>query len=101
MQGELVRVDPGRQCNGELTARGDVDAQTFLDSQSSHCPAQKRLACVDDVAGTERSDGLTTAVAQMLLVVHEHRCSELGREVEGTHPTDSQLAVDNGCGVGK
>ena len=80
MEDDPFGREAGVQRDVELTAGGDVEVQALLRHQAGHRDAQERLARVRDAAGAEEAGVLPAAAAEIVLVVHEQRRAEVGRQ---------------------
>ncbi len=93
VEGAALGRHPGGEGDVQLAARGDVEQQALLVGEAGHGGAEEGLRGVDHPVGTEGVERLAATVAQVLLVVDEHRCAVLGGEVDDAHAADGERAV--------
>ena len=98
---EILSGRPSRKRDGHLPTGRDVERHLLLDGERSHRLAQEGLGRVRD-AFSETRNSFAAAAAHVVLVVDEHRCADVLRELQQVDPADAQVTVsgDSG-GVGK
>ena len=96
----LARRAGGRR-DVQLSPRCHVEHHALVERELGHGATQERLRRVGDAIGEGR-DRLSTAGAQVRLVVHEQRRAELARQfVRGTFADRQPAAFVDGGGVGQ
>ncbi len=106
--GVAVQDDPRRrhaagQSGGQLAARADGHAGTFGRGPPRHCGAQQRHSGVDQLDIGKRGAVPADAGPEVFFVHQVGGCAELGRDLGGRHPADTQSAsfVDVRCSAAR
>ena len=95
--GIAVQDDPRRrhaagQGGGQLAARADGHADTFVGRPPGHCGTQQRHSGIDQLDIGERGAIRADAGPKIVFIHHVGGCAEFGRDLGGRHPADTQPA---------
>ena len=92
MEDQPVRRHSRREGDVQLTPRRDVKVHALFMSQPGHRLAEEGLGGVGHPISPGRHR-LTTGATQVLFVVDEEGCPELGGQVEQIDIANSQMSV--------